>query len=475
MTEALLSLLIEFDDQVRRDQSQSPVFLHRRDRKFAIACNAAGQTPGPRQWLDHLHSLNPVSPSPASPAPLVRWRAVAWGFGLVGALLGVITMLGLLFYDGGQQINVTVILAFIALQLGLALLTTLQSLIGWQPWGRLAAWLTAHSAGQPERPALSRLQPTMMAGCAHLGGLAFGLTGGLTLLTLVVVQDLAFGWSSTLTAGADAYHQLVVAISTPWHSLWPAAVPSADLVRDSRFFRIESASAVVPARWGDWWPFLAMAWLCYVVIPRATLLLAARIQLAVQARLALRQHPGLAALMYRMETPALDTGDGHADASDAPDLATRHQVRPLPASPVRIHWAGADEGLRWPEPPDDDKVLVLQAGGTATLARDRQVLQQARLRLTNERHPTVTVVTRAWQPPTGELADFLADARQAWPDGTLIALVPVGADANPVEPAQLDQWLRFVDRLPSPSLQLCQPASDNRADAREQAAEARND
>lgn len=475
MPKAPLSLLIEFDDQVRRDQTQSSIFLHRRDRKFALASAAAGQATGPRQWLDHLHSLSPATSPSSSSRPLGRWRALALGFGLTGAVLGVLTMLGLMFYDGGQQINVTVMLAFIALQLLLAALTTVQSVLGWRPWGRLASWLNARWGREPSRPALNRLQPSLMAGCAHLGGLMFGLTGGLTLLCLVVVQDLAFGWSSTLNAGASAYHHLVELISTPWHSLWPAAVPSADLVRDSRFFRIATASNVVPARWGDWWPFLAMAWLCYVVIPRAVLLMLAQLQLGIQARRALRQHPGLAALLYRMETPALETGNGGADTADTPDLNIHRQVQPLPASPVRIHWAGADTAMHWPDPPGDDGVLTLKAGGSATLAADRQVLQQAGLRLANRRWPTVTVVTQTWQPPTGELADFLIDARAAWPEHTRIALVPVGAGTLDAEPSQLDQWLRFVERLQTPSIQLCQfdPTLTISGDA--QSSEARHD
>ncbi len=473
MTKSPLSLLIQFDDQVRRDQAQSPVFLHRRDRKFALTSAASGQTPGPRQWLDHLHSLSP--PTSSSARPLAHWRTLAVGFSLAGAVLGVLTMLGLLFYDGGQQINVTMILAFIALQLMLAVLTTAQSMLGWRPWGRLVSWLNARGSGGAERPALTRLQPALMAGCAHLGGLMFGLTGGLTLLYLVVVQDLAFGWSSTLAAGAGAYHHFVELISTPWHSLWPAAVPSADLVRDSRFFRIATTSTLAPGRWGDWWPFLALAWICYVVIPRAVLLVLARIQLSVQARRLLRQHPGLAALLYRMETPALETGNGDADATDTPDLTTHRRALPLPVSPVRIHWAGANAAMSWPEPPGEDGMLVLAAGGSATLAEDRQALQQARFRLANERTPTVTVVTQAWQPPTGELADFLVDARQAWPERTLIALVPVGAGPRGAEPSHLGQWLRFVDRLQTPSIQLCQPDSPTSAGDEVRASEASHD
>lgn len=458
MAKALLSLLIEFDDQVRRDHDQSPVFLHRRDRKFALASAAAGQKPGPRQWLDHLHALSPPAPAQTPASPLARWYTLALTFALAGAVMGVLTMLGLLYYNGGQQINVTVVLAFIALQLLLALLTTLQSLLGWRPWGRLANWMNQRWPQTPARPALTGLQPSLMACCAHLGGLMFGLTGFLTLLSLVVVQDLAFGWSSTLNASAEAYHYVVQLISLPWHSLWPAAVPSAELVQDSRFFRMATDSGIAPARWGDWWPFLAMAWLCYVVVPRLVLLAVARIQLHLKARTALNRHPGLAALLYRMETPALETGNGHDDAADNPDLRTRTRVQPLPVSAVVVHWADDTEMATAPSGhPVKTTGLSLRAGGSATLAQDRQTLEQARLTLDSERTPAVSIVTQAWQPPTGELADFLTDARHSWPDNTVIALVPMGPDMSGADPSQLAQWQRFVDRLQAPAIRLCQP------------------
>src|SRR5690554_415017 len=123
-----------------------------------------------------------------------RWRRINGGFAAAGAVFGVLTMAGLLFYDGGQRINVTVIIAFVLLQLLLALATTVQSLTGWQPW----SWLQRRLQAQPPGTTLAQLQPALMARAAHTGGSLFALTGLLTLLVMLVVQDLAFGWSTTL-------------------------------------------------------------------------------------------------------------------------------------------------------------------------------------------------------------------------------------------------------------------------------------
>ena len=94
---------------------------------------------------------------------------------------------------------------------------------------------------------------------------------------------------------------------------------------------------------------------------------------------------------------------------------------------------------------------VLEAGGSASLEQDRDTLTRADLGL------PVVVVTRGWEPPTGELADFLDDARDSLPTNTGIVLLPLADDdrITLVEGALLAQWQRFVDR--HKPVRLCRP------------------
>ena len=201
MPDSAIRRLLEFDRQVQRDSDQSPAFLHRRDRRFALDCHDSSLTPDPDLWLQHVRRLRvPV----ATDDPLRRWRHLTKGFALAGLITGVLAMLGLLFYDGGQRINLTVILAFVLLQCLLAAITTVQAFAGWQPW----PWLLRKLFRGSPPGALYSLQPMLMARAAHTGGLMFGLAGLGTLLVLVVIQDLAFGWSTTLDTGPVAFHRL---------------------------------------------------------------------------------------------------------------------------------------------------------------------------------------------------------------------------------------------------------------------------
>ncbi|NMT62839.1 DUF2868 domain-containing protein [Marinobacter orientalis] len=439
MPDSAIRRLLEFDRQVQRDSDQSPAFLHRRDRRFALDCRARGVSPGADLWLEHVRRLRPQAPAKD---PLKQWRHLTTGFALAGLIFGVMAMLGLLFYDGGQRINLTVILAFVLLQCILAVITTVQAFAGWQPWH----WLLRKFSTASHSGALRPLQPMLMARAAHTGGLMFGVAGLLTLLVLVVIQDLAFGWSTTLNTGSDSYYSLLATLATPWQNLWPAAVPDRELVDATRFFRSESDGAADPALWGRWWPFVAMVWTTYVILPRLVLLAVAAIHPGLRARRELARHPGMIALQYRMETPTLDTGNRHNDAADQPDINTPGQLHPLPAAQVLIRWAGVVES-ELPDTLSAGYRDILAAGGNVSLEHDHRVLDKAGQVLAASTNPAAVIVTHSWEPPTGELADFLSAARNVWPSATLVALVPVATQPEQRTPDhQLSQWLRFADR-----------------------------
>ncbi|EMP54641.1 hypothetical protein MSNKSG1_15067 [Marinobacter santoriniensis NKSG1] len=456
MSDSPLRLLLDFDDRFQRDRDQSAAFLHRRDRRFALDCEQQGKTPDVARWLTFMDRLSgPGGRSDTSRRDLKRWRSVNTGFAIAGSVLGILTMTGLLFYDGGQRINITVILGFVALQLLLALATTLQPLFGGQPW----AWLLRRLGRPPTTSALTRLQPFLMARAAHIGGAGFAATGLLTLLAMIVVQDLAFGWSTTLDTAAPSYHSLIRQVATPWAWLWPSAVPSMDLVEATRFFR---ASAEVggtdPQQWGQWWPFVVMLWVTWVLFPRVVLLALSQGLLRRRARRLLAGHPGMQALLYRMETPALDTGSAHNDADDLPDIRTRSAPDRLPDTNLLICWAGTGDSPL-PAALEDPGTRIFKAGGRATLAEDEEVIHEVARALEQTREPAVVLVSRSWEPPTGELQDFLLEAREHWPRNTRIALLPLAP--NPLQrPADgpLQTWLRFAERLPGGQASVVLPA-----------------
>lgn len=434
-----LETLLAFDRQYQRDQQQSPAFLHRRDRRYALD-QGGSHAPDVRHWLAQLQALNGTS-SGTYPIELRFWQRFASVFVTLGAVLGIVTMSGLLFYDGGQQINITVILGIILLQLVLALFTAIQGLAGWQPWAPLIHSLQHRLEKQQPSPALMPLFSPMMARTSQAAGLAFGIAGLVTLLASVVLQDLAFGWSTTLETSAEAWHRIVSWVAAPWSGWLPVATPSLELVSDTRFFRLENASpGTSSARWGSWWPFVAMAWLTWTILPRLVLLVLATLDLRRKSRRALRHHPAYPALLWRMETPAVETGSDTADTGQLPADASTDTV-PVPRTPLVVCWAGASPEALLPGLP----AAPLRAGGSQSLQADRDTLTELRQR----RQPAdreLLVVTRGWEPPTAELEDFLEEAGMQFPDITLTLLPLATAPTQRPSDQQLAQWLRFADR-----------------------------
>lgn len=447
-----LTLLLDFDDQYRRDVDQNHGFLHRRDRRFAQQQQEHRQPLTITAWLDSLHALNGQRQVASDADPrLRRWRQARWLFAGLGAMLGVAFMLGLLYYDGGRQINVTLLVALVGLQGLLALFTSVQAWFGWQPWRAL------FGPRGDDDSALAPLRPALSARVAHTGGLAFAFSGLLMLLLMVLVQDLAFGWSTTLQASAAGYHQWIAILALPWQALWPEAVPSQALVEASQFYRLQQSSGVSnPALLGTWWPFVLMLWLVYVLLPRWVLLMLATLQLRWQAHAALRAHPGWQPLHYRFDTPWVDTrGDDEGQIAPAP---AKIFLSPLPASATLIHWAGAgmNSSLLRAALSADPAPLQLRAGGNSSLEEDARVLAQA-----GQSGQPVILVARGWEPPTGELSDFIFDAREQGVTA-LLALVPLADEegAALADPQLLAQWQRFVDRQRDSQLLLCAPRAD---------------
>ncbi|MDX1560449.1 MAG: DUF2868 domain-containing protein, partial [Marinobacter sp.] len=71
------------------------------------------------------------------------------------------------------------------------------------------------------------------------------------------------------------------------------------------------------------------------------------------------------------------------------------------------------------------------------------------------RAKAVILLVRCWQPPTGELQDFLAAARDIWPDDSRVALVPLAPDSNQQpDTHQIQPWLRFAERVGSGFVQV---------------------
>jgi len=210
--------------------------------------------------------------------------SVSW---LIGIVLGCLAVPAYLAYKGEKPINVMVVF------FGLIVLP-------WVITGTslyLSSWLRGDSSkggvGGGVAFLISRLSPewreswndlrrvlqdhgkriaTILAGLffgfTQRIACGFGLGALLSILFHVTVFDLAFGWESTLSVGAEFMCFFVNVISAPWSWFWTASVPTLEQVRESRFSYLAGMEAASVDATRSWWPFIVGSLVFYVVIPR---------------------------------------------------------------------------------------------------------------------------------------------------------------------------------------------------------------
>ncbi len=488
MSATALARVIDLAQQLEADAGRPAEELRRRDRVLGQELSSTSGEARIRAWLERVRPADPDTTGARAARALRGFGLLATG---LGALLGAGSAAALFWYDGTHPVNVVRLLGFFV---GLQLLLLLGSSVLCLPerWrrrlpgldvakdvlllaspGRLVGSLRGVlPAGQ--RDAVTRfaalagrhrrlyadVEKWLWLATSQRFGVA--LHGGAlaTALALVAFTDLAFGWSTTLAVDARALQRLTNALSLPWGSFYPDAVPSAALIEATQYFRGAAGEGHDPLRSAPWWRFVAACMLCYALLPRVALLAFARWRLAAALRRADAGHPGVIALRDRLDRSLVETTAEGAEApGPAPALGVRRAAAaPAPGAPcAALVWAGfplaSAESLRrvgW-------VATSLQRAGEGALESDSAAIAALR------RAPDalVAVVVKAWEPPVLELQDFLRELRMARGDGRIVALAPLALDTagEPAAPdaAALATWQHALAQSSDPWLVLHAP------------------
>lgn len=459
-------------------------FEERLHRDRTIAENLPGSDPVARvrDWWLAVQRDTPLNAQDTKfTTRLSRGRAIiTFLMLLIGALAGAGTGMAVFQYDGTWPVNVvTVFAALVLLQIVLIALTlilmlprvpglaALQSLLSGLNPGALAAalyrrvvrqddqrasLLVSHEARGPAATRFARWQMLTWSQCAAV---AFNVAALVSAFALIAFTDLAFGWSTTLRLDSDDMLRLTQLLAAPWREFWPAAVPSAELIEHSRFFRLASSppTAIAASELTGWWPFLLAAIMTYGLFPRCCLLLFAVIRLRAATRNLLLDDPRVRALLDRMNAAEVQLGSDikesaavfpDAEAQSAPamsgDAAVIVWSGALPLRDV-AHWTA--KHLRW-------RVTEALEAGSRTIAADEAVIE----RVAALQPTTAIVYVRGWEAPLLDLQDFIQALRaRVGPQCSLI-VVPVGANGEITNEDQRSIWSRWTARVGDPGLYL---------------------
>ncbi|MDY6945707.1 MAG: DUF2868 domain-containing protein [Pseudomonadota bacterium] len=455
--------------------------LHR-DRTIAASLTGSDPAARVRQWWQAVRRETPPDVRDTEFATrLSRGRAIiTLSMLLIGALAGAGAGMAVFRYDGTVPVNVvTVFAALVLLQMVLIALTlilmlpkvpgiaALQSLLGGlNPGALAAAWyrrvvrqgdpraslLVSHEARGPAATRFARWQMLAWSQCAAV---AFNVAALLCAFALIAFTDLAFGWSTTLRLDSDGMLRLTQLLATPWRQFWPAAVPSVELIEQSRFFRLASSppNAIAASELTGWWPFLLAAMMTYGLIPRCGLLLLAATRLRSATRNLLLEDPRVRALLDRMNAAEVHLG---SDMKETARVFPDAQARSAPAlsgDAVVIVWSGAlplgdvaqwtAKHLRW-------RVMETLDAGSRTIAADQAVIE----RVAALRPNPAIVYVRGWEAPLLDLQDFIHALRAKLGPQCSLIVVPVGAEGAIASEAQRSIWSRWTARVGDPALYL---------------------
>lgn len=461
------------------DRSAALPIRARRDRGIGSQLDSTGAVERVRRWWQTVER----GPTQLEGARLQRARRLITAVMLAaGASCGVGVALAAFHYDGSRPVNIVTLLAvLVGAQLVLLALTLLliprgipglraiQDLLETINPGVLAASLYRriarlprdaaplfgwHSARSAAAGNFARWQVLFWSQTAAV---AFNVAAIATGIALVAFTDLAFGWSTTLRVDAHTVSRVVGALSLPWRSWAPDAVPDLALIERSQFFRLDGARSLdvdASRALTQWWSFTILAIVVYGLIPRLLMALLSGARLHQATRALLLEDPRVTALLDRMAAPAIETtAPAPEDARRPPALPDTSHPRGLVGNARAVIWAGSID----PAAADSHarRVLgvglstIVEAGGGRTLDEDRAAVAQLR-----GGTGAVVVFTRAWEPPLLEFLDFVAQLRSALGAAPSIVVSPIAEDAAPVDAAHRDTWARALGRSADPHLYL---------------------
>jgi hypothetical protein len=440
---------------------------------------AVGLTQGSRDPLQRVRGWwRAVGPDgEGAGARLDRMRgAVTAVMGLLGAVLGTSVALAALQYDGSQPVNVVRLIAllvvvptlFLVVSLLLlpgrvALLRGVQDFIAPLNPGALAVAVFRRLArGSPElervfdwragRSSAARFAKWQLMCWSQVAAVGFNVGALVTVVLLVTFTDLAFRWSTTLEVDAQAVTRVVQAIAWPWHALVPSAVPSAALVEESQYFRLDNGALASGRALTAWWPFTLLTIVTYGLLPRLVLLIIALARLRAATRALLLDDARVTALVDRMAAPALETAAAEHAENAAPPAADAAPYREPAGRARAVIWEGCVSAEAAREHARSrlglELVAIVEAGGSRTLGADRAALDS----IGSRDEGAVVVFTPAWEPPLLELLDFLGEARRRVGGEHSIVVAPVAEGRGAVTDVERETWARAIGRLRDPRL-----------------------
>ncbi|WP_052761199.1 DUF2868 domain-containing protein [Sedimenticola thiotaurini] len=424
-------LLMRLRRRLESERSIDWQTLHKRDRSWALTQPRQSAWQLLQGWLGQWEGM-----------PRGGINLSVFGASAMALVIGFVLMSGLLAFQPFQRINLLWFIAF-AVVLPFA-------------WWLLALFFTSAQVPFPLRTLVMHrllpgevpagltalLKPTLIALGQQLS-LLFSLGMLIAFLLYLLMTDLAFGWSSTLDLGSGLVHRITSLLAWPWSTVWPAAVPTVELIEQTHYFRAAPLAVEQPALFGQWWRFLLMCLLVYVLLPRLVTTALARLRLSRMLVRVRDRDALISGLWQRLTTGLVDQEMESVEQREGDNPAT--EMESLTGHYGQIVCWGI-----WPEELINPLRAQLVGGGAGTRwieVESSTAPESVQASLANLPDQPLLLLCKGWEPPTGELADLcqlLAQQRSRlflWP-------VPLEGMAAARQSQLIQSWKSFMRQIP---------------------------
>ncbi|EPJ53730.1 MAG: hypothetical protein OFPI_09320 [Osedax symbiont Rs2] len=249
--------------------------------------------------------------------------------------------------------------------------------------------------------------------------LVFSLGCITAFLFVLLFNDVTFIWRSTLLSAEQVFPVLQL-ISTPWWLL-ESAQPMMEQVQASRDSRLQLNDQLSST--ASWWRYVFMAQLTYALFPRLLLFVwgARRLKSAIEK---------VAQQQANSENQIKHMQHLQQQQKPAQNLSRMQYASAFAEPYVLLSWTKLPELL-------EDKLAqvmgvpehIYQLTGSCDLQLELQAQRDVRAKL---------LIVAAWEPPMGELQDFMLQCQ-----GVLMPLDWQCQQFVGVDEMHLDEWRRF--------------------------------
>ncbi|GEM_PF-505602 len=378
-------------------------------------------------------------------------------------VLGVVSGIGLLSYNGHEPVNVIYFIAMVVfvplVTMSLALLSMFRAsrsqsmLIHLSPafWMERIVALLPNKVKDQLKGRFSELKINplilnwLVIKRSQILALAFSFGLLLALLAMVATRDIAFAWSTTLSVTPEAFHHLLETLSFAWRDFFPWAVPSVELVEQSQYYRLgeKLGDTMIShaALLGEWWKFLLFATLFYAVILRFVMYIISTIGLKKAIERSFMTLEGSKKLLSDMNEVNISTHASTIENNFSSKTVAYTQV-------IDRFDQSYDMALGWAIDPDKLKLInermqviapnCYEAGGANSLEEDSEVISKC--------HGEILFYVKAWEPPTMDFMDFLESLLEK-ADKVIVAPIGTEQQAYVSKERDVNVWARKLFTL----------------------------